>query len=113
MYGVLGNGTWSIVKVRSGPPSGRTSIAFDGEGSPCICYGLASYVTPMALPTFVMFGYVESEKVDLYWSYPAEVGPEDIGEFVIYKGLEPGNLTPLVSLAGTQTSYEDRSVVGI
>jgi hypothetical protein len=55
MYGVLIDDTWSKVKVRDGPPSGRTSIAFDKEGSPCICYGKASYVTPVALPTFVLF----------------------------------------------------------
>ena len=93
VYASFANGTWSEKAVRGGAPAGRTSLAFDPEGTPCIAYGQARYVTPAELPTFVLFSFVESSQVELLWSYPATYDPYKIGSFTLYKGESPSTLS--------------------
>jgi hypothetical protein len=111
VYAVLSDGKWSKQTVYKGDQFGKTSLAFDIDGSPCICFGQGRYITSAPLPTFVLFAYVESYQVELYWSYPEEIRYDAIGSFVLSKGMTPSNVSAIATVNGTQTNFRDVDVV--
>ncbi|MGA1820128.1 MAG: fibronectin type III domain-containing protein [Thermoplasmatota archaeon] len=86
-----------------------TAVNDKGESRP----SLENSAMPVGIPTHPvnLVATSRKESIDLSWGPPSDNGGIDIVKYLIFRGPDPGNMTLLVEVHHSFTSYRDEDVV--